>query len=587
MDTRQSKCILCPLGCAIAFQTKGEAVFGPEFVSGGAAHDARVCARGLYGYELLNHPQRVAEPLVRREGRLRESSWTAAIEQVASALRGVIDRYGPESVAIITEPTRSTEELEAVNHLAQQIGAGAVSCLFEPQDWPLVARETSAGIDAIVEANCVIVIGDVFFSHPVVAKEIIDAKYTARGNSLFVIDPRRSNTAWYASDHVQNRPGTEALVLACMLKSLKTSGKMAAECCAWLDAMDEKVLLEAAGVKRDVIARMARSFLDAGKAAIVVAPPARGINDVALVARLAEQLADASGQQKGCVLLPSGGNVRGAQQVVEKGGWKPVSALIAELEAGKYKAVLSLGADIMAEYPSLALADAVNRLELVAAFSMFKGQFEKFASVVLAGSSWLESDGSALLFDTTPVKWNGIGAPSWGTRTLIDVVLLLEGAVAKDAGRPALAQVTDECASWQDISDAAIAARIDAVRVASTAAAGDDLALVTLPAAGHSGAGEVTGWMQWARDVFPIGFLEINARDAAARGVVENDAVMVTTPGVELELRARLTERLQPGVVAAPAYDAAARALFSWQSDADCWFSTGPGSVRVSRKQQQ
>lgn len=587
MDTRQSKCVLCPLGCDVAFLVKGEAVFGPEFVSAGGAHDARVCARGLYGYELLNHPQRVAEPLVRRDGRLRESSWPTAIEHLASALRGIIDAHGPESVAILTEPSRSTEELEAVGRLAAGIGAGAVSCLFEPQDWPLVAREASAGIDAIVEANCVIVLGDVFFTHPVVAKEIIDAKYTARGNSLFVVDPRRSNTAWYASDHVQNRPGTEALVLACMLKSLKSSGKMAADCCAWLDSVDEKALIEAAGVGRDVVARMARSFVDAGKAAIIVAPPARGISDVALVARLAKQFAEVSGEQKACVLLPSGGNVRGAQQVIAKGGWKPVSALVAGLEAGKYKALLSLGADVTAEIPSRALAEAIAGLDFVASVSLFRGEFEKAASVVLAGASWLESDGSAVRFDNTAITWNSVGAPSWGTRTLVEVVSLIEAAMGQGAVRPRPSGKNGDCASWPDASDSAIATGIESIRAASPARSGDDMSLVTLPASGHSGAGEVTGWIEWARDVFPIGFVEINAQDATARGIVDNDAVVVSSPNADLELRARLTDRLQRGVVAAPAYDAAVRALFSWQVGADGWFSTGPGSVRVSRKQQQ
>jgi hypothetical protein len=50
-------------------------------------------------------------------------------------------------------------------------------------------------------------------------------------------------------------------------------------------------------------------------------------------------------------------------------------------------------------------------------------------------------------------------------------------------------------------------------------------------------------------------------------------------------LTAHLTDRLQAGVVAVPAYDPAARALFSWQPDLDGWFATGPGAVRLSRKQ--
>jgi len=584
MDTLLSKCLLCSLGCDVAFRVKGEAVVGPEFCETGGSHSARVCSRGLYGAELMTHPQRVANPLVRREGVLREASWSVAIDSLASALKSIVSTHGPEAVAVVTEPTRSTAELEAVGRLARSLGAGAVSCMFEPQDFPLVAHEESAGVAAVVEANCVIVLGDVFFSHAVIAKEIIDAKYTARGNSLFVVDPRRSNTAWYASEHVQNRPGTEALVLACILKALRASGKMAADAHAWIDSIDEKALLEAAGVGRDAVARMARTFADAGKAALIVAPAARGMHDVALVARLARLVAEASGEQKACVLLPSGGNVRGARQVAAKSDWKPFSTLMSELEAGKYRALLSFGADPLAAFPSPALSKAISDLDLVASVSLFRGEFEGASSVVLAGASWLETDGSAVLFDDSIAEWKSVGPPSWGTRTLSDVVALIEAAAGQTAARPGASR-RDAASTVLDPSRSTLAARIEAVRAATAARAGDQLSLVALPAAGHAGAGAVTGWMQWAQDVFPGGFCELSVQDAAAQGIAENDSVTVESSTARLDLRAKVTDRLKPGVMAVPGYDPSARALFSWQVGEDGWFSTGPGSVRMCRKQ--
>lgn len=584
MDTVQSKCLMCSLGCDVAFRMKGEAVAGPEFCTHGDSHSARVCARGLYGSELLTHNQRVSTPLVRRDGRLRETSWSAAVDGLASALKSVIEAHGPESVAIVTETTRSTAELDAVGRFARNLGVGAVSCVFEPQDWPLMSSEDSAGIDAIDEANCVIVLGDVFYSHAVIAKEIIDAKYTARGNSLFVVDPRRSNTAWYASEHVQNSPGTEALVLACLLKSLKTAGKMPDGTHSWLDSLDEKALLDAAGVGRDVVARIARTFADAGKGVLVVAPPARGVHDVALVARLAGLIADVSGEQKACVLLPSGGNARGARRVVVEDGWKPISMLRGELEAGKYRALLSFGADPLSSFPSSSLTDAVSRLDLVASLSLFRGACEDMSSIVLAGASWLESDGTAVLFDGSVAAWKGVGAPSWGCRTLPDAIALIEAALGECEGAGATRGGDVRLPVSAD-SESSLTARIESVRAAAVVGAAGEMALLALPATGHAGAGTVTGWMQWAQDMFPAGFVEINTQDAAARGIIEGDVVLVESATARIESKAKITDRLKEGVVAVPGYDAAARSLFSWQVASDGWFSTGPGAVRVSRKQ--
>jgi anaerobic selenocysteine-containing dehydrogenase len=414
----------------------------------------------------------------------------------------------------------------------------------------------------------------------VVAREIIDAKYTARGNTLFVVDPRRSNTAWYASTHVQNRPGTEALILVAALKSLKSSGKLASDSHPWLDSLDEKALLEAAGVGRDVVARLAHAFADAAKAAIVIAPSARGVGDVALVARLAALLAQTTGGQKGFVSLPSGGNVLGAQQVVAKGGWMPASQLVAEMAAGKYRALINLGADLTASYPSAALSKSLASLDAVVSYSLFRGETERVSSVVLGAASWLESDGSAVRFDGSVAEWKAVGAPSWGTRTLTDVLSQLEAALGSVPASKGAAP-----AGVPDVQDDALAARVEAVRRAAEARASGEMSFVALPATGHMGAGAITRWMDWAREMFPAGFAEISQADAAAAGINEKDCIVLSSPFAQVELSARLTDRLQAGVVAVPAYDPAARSLFSWQPGADGWFDTGPGGVRLSRKQ--
>ena len=581
MDIKQSKCLLCSLGCDVAFRVQNEAVTGPEFCEEAGPHSARVCARGLYGAELLGHPQRVANPLLRTNGALRDASWSAATDKLASALKAVVVAHGWQAVAVVTEPTRSTAELEAVDCFARRLGIRAVSCAFEPQDWPLVSVAGSAGAGAITEANCVIVLGDVFYSHAVLANDIIDAKYTMRGNSLFVVDPRRSNTAWYASEHVQTRPGAEALVLAAMLKALKASGK-ANPLPGWLDALDEQALLDAAGVGRDVVARMARSFVDAGKAAIVVAPPARGVHDVALVAQLAQLVAAACGEQKECVLLPSGGNVRGAQPVVSAGGWLPVSSLVAGIMAGRYRAPLNLGADVLSSYPSTELSAAVRGMDLVASLSLFHGEVESLSSIILAGASWYESEGSATLFDSSIARWQSIGAPSWGCRTLPDVLSLIEASLDLPAAQ---AGANKSAAPSQATGAPSVESRVNAVLAAMSGAKSGELALISLPASGHSGSGELTGWMQWAREMFPGGFCEVSVQDCEALGIADRDAVMVESATASVQLEARVTDRLEPGVLAVPAYDANARALFSWQPGSDGWFATGPGSVRVCRKQ--
>ena len=584
MDVKESLCLLCPLGCKIGLRVKGQAVVGPEFCPGQGLNDGRVCPRGLYATELLNHPQRMATPLVRRDGRLREAAWDIAIGELASRLKEILSASGPESVAIVTDPTRSTDELQAVGRLARSIGTDAVACVFEPQDRPLMVAGQSADAASLEEAACIVVFGDVFTTHPVLSKRIIDAKYAARGNSLFVVDPRRSNTAWFASEYVQNRPGTEALVLAAMLKAVRAFGRADSESVAWVDTVDDGKLLDAAGVSRETVARMARSFVDAEKAVVLVAPPMRGIADVALVSSLASLLASVTGDDKRYVSLPSGGNSRGAAEVAIEESWKPASRLVADLEAGKYRALLSFGADISAAYPSSDLKRALGGLEMVATFSMFPGEIEDLSSVVLAGASWLESAGSATFFDGSVENWQAVASPSWGTLPMGDAISLLQGSLgggdesASKAGSPGSSSETSV------FSIASFPERLECVRKATVAASAQEMTVISLAASGHSGCGSTTRWIDWAAEMFPRAFVELSQVDAAAQGICDGDIVVLTSASGEAEATARITDRLQAGVVAVPEYDVEMRALFSWRAAEDGWFSTAPGAVRLTGK---
>jgi len=582
METRESVCLLCPVGCRVAVRATGESVSGPEFVSARPG-DARLCARGLFTTELLNHNQRIAVPLVRREGALRDAAWDAAIAELAARLKGVAGSSGARSVAIVTDAARSDADFAAVDRLARCIGTDAVACMLEPQDEALAAAGDSAAAAAIEEAGCVIVFGDVFFSHPVLARQIIDAKYTARGNSLFVIDPRRSNTAWFASEYAQNRPGAEALVLAALAKALAAAGKGAGQA-AWLETVDEKTLLESAGVSKAVVGRMARSFSDAAKAAIVVAPSVRGVSDVGLVARLARLAVDMAGEGKSYVGLPSEGNVRGALRASAEGGWMPVASLVSGLKEGRYKALISIGADLLSAFASPSLEKAVDGLDLVASYSLFRDKVADRAAVVLAGATWLESDGSAALYDGSSVNWKALGRPSWGVRTLPAVVSMLEKALGAP-GKPAAGKPARKAAS--ELSVAVLRERLDVVVRLTSATNAGGKTLIAVPATGHTGAGGITRRIDWAREMFPTGIAEIAARDAAEAGIKDGDCVVLTSETASGRFSAKVTDRLQAGVVGVASFDPAARALFSWESPDGVVFSTAPGSVRLAREAKQ
>ena len=55
-----------------------------------------LCGKGRFGYDFTRHPERVRQPLVRRNGKLEPASWEDALEEVARRLKQAHATHGAE-----------------------------------------------------------------------------------------------------------------------------------------------------------------------------------------------------------------------------------------------------------------------------------------------------------------------------------------------------------------------------------------------------------------------------------------------------------------------------------------------------------
>jgi anaerobic selenocysteine-containing dehydrogenase len=164
---------------------------------------------------------------------------------------------------------------------------------------------------------------------------------------------------------------------------------------------------------------------------------------------------------------------------------------------------------------------------------------------------------------------------------------MLEKALGVPARGGAASQPARKPAASPEWTAAVLRARLESVLSAAGAKSADVKALIAVPASGHSGAGGITRRMDWASELFPVGVAEISTRDAADQGVKDGDCVVLASDSVRPQFTAKVTERLQAGVVSVAAHDPLGRALFSWQSLDDGAFSTAPGSVRIAGESKQ
>src|SRR5438445_820261 len=61
--------------------------------------DGWLCDRGRWGFEFVNSPQRLRTPMIRRNGSLVPATWEEAFFYIATHLKDILAKHGPQAVA--------------------------------------------------------------------------------------------------------------------------------------------------------------------------------------------------------------------------------------------------------------------------------------------------------------------------------------------------------------------------------------------------------------------------------------------------------------------------------------------------------
>src|SRR4029077_20313021 len=109
----ESVCPYCGVGCQLIFKMKDDRIVAVEGKDGPANHN-RLCVKGRFGFDYVHHPDRLTEPLIRKEGiakddvaidpanpftHFRVASWEEALDRAAEGLKRIRDRDGQYALA--------------------------------------------------------------------------------------------------------------------------------------------------------------------------------------------------------------------------------------------------------------------------------------------------------------------------------------------------------------------------------------------------------------------------------------------------------------------------------------------------------
>ncbi|KQB34668.1 formate dehydrogenase subunit alpha [Acidiplasma aeolicum] len=220
-------CTYCGVGCSFTMWTKGRKILKvqPEIES--PANGISTCIKGKFGWDFVNSKERLKKPLIRKNGKFIETSWSDAIRFAANGLKKVSEKYGNESIMFIASSKGTNEEAYLMQKLARQIfhnnnidnssrfcQAPATTGL-----WRTVGYGGDAGsIMDIYKSDLVFIIGaNTAESHPVIATRIKRA-HKLNGQKLIVSDLRKNEMAERADIYLHPAPGTDIVLLSAITK---------------------------------------------------------------------------------------------------------------------------------------------------------------------------------------------------------------------------------------------------------------------------------------------------------------------------------------------------------------------------------
>jgi anaerobic selenocysteine-containing dehydrogenase len=191
----------------------------------------------------------------------RQVSWTEALDDLGATMRRLIEAYGRDSVGFYSATgqfpdkagTFAERRLFGLIGTKQSYTAASVDVFppfkaaelvtgFATELQPVWEPEDPPRVTIIIGQNPVVSHGYLmFFADPVRRLR----EYIRSGGQLWVVDPRRTETALLANRHLPVRPGTDAVLLAWLVRELLHSGADLDELAHHTDPDDVAVLREA------------------------------------------------------------------------------------------------------------------------------------------------------------------------------------------------------------------------------------------------------------------------------------------------------------------------------------------------------
>ena len=250
--THYRTCPLCEAMCGLAIRHADGRILSIRGDKADPLSAGHICPKAAALQDIHSDPVRLRAPLKRTATGWVEIGWDEAFATVADQLQRIRASHGAAALAAyFGNPTVHTPALLMVPGLLEAIkGAQVFSATSVDQLPMMLASLTMLGHQLLLpipdadRCDFLLIIGGnpaaskgSFMSGGDVMARIDGIRQ--RGGRVVVIDPRRTETARQADEHLFIRPGTDVFLLAAMTQVLFAEGRVRLrELAPWVDGLE-------------------------------------------------------------------------------------------------------------------------------------------------------------------------------------------------------------------------------------------------------------------------------------------------------------------------------------------------------------
>ena len=468
-DPVKTICPYCGVGCGIMVQP-GEEPGDMRFMPWGDApvNEGRICIKGGAATEVVDHEDRLTDPLIKEDGEFREASWEEAYSLIVDELSRIREVYDPDAMGFYGSSKTMNEENYLLQKLARRYGTNNVdNCTRMCHASTVWALRTSLGAGAMTNSMADLRDeADVFWiqgANPGEQHPIANSQYFRQavldGATVIQVDPHANKTTRsFKIDetdrhmHLQLNPGTDIPLLNVVLKTVLENDWIDEDFIAertegfehlveTLEDFDKEAAAEECGVPLADIERAAEAYARADNAAIFtgmgMSQHTCGVDNVQNEINLALITGNVGRPGTGVNPLRGQNNVQGTcdvgampnvlpgyqlvddeearQSVEEVWGFEiPDEPGLTNVEISHASGDTVHGLYIMGENPIMSEPDAnvvaerMQELEFIAVQDIFMTETAEYADVVLPATTWAERGGTVTNTDRRVQRMRGV-----------------------------------------------------------------------------------------------------------------------------------------------------------------------------------